>query len=153
MEERHTLLISIAIKIYLDQLELHVQIVIFSLILYDICRIPVPIITIVYIILLTARTLLTPKSVKVYTEDDQTDSGVWKMNIEWMDGLANSITPDTVTYDIKIFYTEQKELVHNVSGCSYNKAIKSQAETFPLQTCYAFLYSIRRTRLGLDDIT
>ncbi|XP_060791899.1 LIF receptor subunit alpha b isoform X2 [Neoarius graeffei] len=35
------------------------------------------------------------------------------MNIEWKGDFTNSITADKVTYDIKIFYTEQMKLVHN----------------------------------------
>ncbi|XP_046723787.1 LIF receptor subunit alpha b isoform X2 [Silurus meridionalis] len=35
------------------------------------------------------------------------------MNIEWEDGFTNSIQPDTVTYDVNIFYSETGELVHN----------------------------------------
>ncbi|KAK3523885.1 hypothetical protein QTP70_015714, partial [Hemibagrus guttatus] len=46
-------------------------------------------------------------------EDFPNKFGVWKMNIEWRDGFPNSIKPDKVTYDIEIFYTEEKELVHN----------------------------------------
>ncbi|MCJ8740938.1 hypothetical protein PDJAM_G00064980 [Pangasius djambal] len=60
-----------------------------------------------------AQPLSAPEEVKVYTDDDVKDFGVWKMNIEWQDGFTNSITPDKVTYDIKIFYTEQMKLVHN----------------------------------------
>ncbi|KAI5096451.1 leukemia inhibitory factor receptor alpha b isoform X1 [Silurus meridionalis] len=37
------------------------------------------------------------------------------MNIEWEDGFTNSIQPDTVTYDVNIFYSETGELVHNES--------------------------------------
>lgn len=72
-------------------------------------------------ILFTALPLTTPELLKVYADEDLTDLGVWKMNIEWEDGFSNSITPDKVTYDIKIFHTEQMKLVHNVSGCFYQK--------------------------------
>ncbi|XP_026797254.3 LIF receptor subunit alpha b [Pangasianodon hypophthalmus] len=62
---------------------------------------------------LNAQPLSAPEEVKVYTEDGVKDFGAWEMNIEWKDGFTNSITPDKVTYDIKIFYTEQMKLVHN----------------------------------------
>lgn len=74
-------------------------------------------------ILLTAQRLTPPEEVKVYMEEDLSDLGVWKMNIEWKHGFTNRITPDTVTYDVKIFYAEQMKLVHKVSECFYNKSI------------------------------
>lgn len=74
-------------------------------------------------ILLTAQPLNAPKELEVYAEGGFNDFGVWKMNIEWKGDFTNSITADKVTYDIKIFYTEQMKLVHNVSRCLYNKVI------------------------------
>lgn len=74
-------------------------------------------------ILLTAQPLNAPKELEVYPEGGYNDFGVWKMNIEWKGDFTNSITADKVTYDIKIFYTEQMKLVHNVSRCLYNKVI------------------------------
>lgn len=67
-------------------------------------------------ILLTAQLLTVPEELKVYKDEDPDDLGVWKMNIEWKDGVPNSIKPDRVTYDINIFYAEQtNKTVHNVS--------------------------------------
>lgn len=67
--------------------------------------------------LLTAQLLTPPKDLSVSAEGGMENFGVSKMNIEWKDGLPNSIKPDKVTYDIEISYTEQQKLVHNVSRC------------------------------------
>lgn len=75
-----------------------------------------------YFIPLTAQALPVPEGVNV-SKGYLDNLGVWKMNIEWKDGFANSLTPETVTYDVKILYTEQMKVVHNVSGCFYNKTI------------------------------
>lgn len=91
-------------------------------------------------ILLTAQPLTAPEELEVYPDGDLNGSAFWKMNIEWKGGFTNSITPDKVTYDIRIFYTEQMELVHNVSGCLYNKVIlfSFQLRAFSHKTCHAF---------------
>ncbi|TTK94551.1 Leukemia inhibitory factor receptor [Bagarius yarrelli] len=59
---------------------------------------------------LIAQKLTTPEELRVYSDED---SGVWRLNVEWKDGFPNSITPEKVTYDIQIFYTEQQKLVHH----------------------------------------
>ncbi|KAI5625115.1 leukemia inhibitory factor receptor alpha b isoform X1 [Silurus asotus] len=67
-----------------------------------------------------AHTLAAPKNLQVYAEGGLDNFGVWKMNIEWEDGFTNSIQPDTVTYDVYIFYTETGELVHNAMSTGYD---------------------------------
>lgn len=73
--------------------------------------------------LLTAQPLTAPEELEVNPEGGWNFSGVWKMNITWKNGVSNGITRDKVTYDVRIFYTEQMKLVHSVSECLCNKAI------------------------------
>ncbi|KAM9450361.1 LIF receptor subunit alpha b isoform 1-T1 [Clarias gariepinus] len=59
-----------------------------------------------------AQPLTAPEQLTVYRDVDVDDLGVNILNVEWKHGFTNSIRPDKVTYDIRIFYTQQMKLVH-----------------------------------------
>lgn len=65
------------------------------------------------VLIVQAQPLTAPEELEVNPEGGWNFSGVWKMNITWKNGVSNGITRDKVTYDVRIFYTEQMKLVHS----------------------------------------
>ncbi|KAF4077565.1 hypothetical protein AMELA_G00209640 [Ameiurus melas] len=69
--------------------------------------------TVFSVLIVQAQLLTAPEELEVKPEGDWNESNVWKMNISWKNGVSNGITQDKLTYDVRIFYTEQMKLVHS----------------------------------------